>query len=100
MRTILALLVFIGGGISGAQAAPSNNTADWFIDANGVTGDMQTNLNGNFWWALPVAFPVKIIASSCPDIQPMTAMVTSTGGGCNQAGCHSGGGGPGRMHLP
>lgn len=71
-----------------------------FIDADGRTGDMQSNLNGNFWWALPVAFPVKIIASSCPDIQPMVAMVTAAGGGCNQSGCHSGTGGPGRVHLP
>lgn len=85
---------------SAAGGAPVVGASITFIDANGVTGDMQTNLNGNFWWALPVAFPVKIIASSCPDIQPMTAMVTSTGGGCNQAGCHSGGGGPGRIHLP
>jgi hypothetical protein len=85
---------------SAAGGAPVVGASITFIDANGVTGDMQTNLNGNFWWALPVAFPVKIIASMCPDIQPMVSMVTSTGGGCNQAGCHSGGGGPGRVHLP
>ncbi len=36
MRYVIALLALIGGGISGAQAAPSNNTADWFLDANGV----------------------------------------------------------------
>ena len=37
MRTIIALLALIGSGISCAQAAPSNNTADWFIDpATGV----------------------------------------------------------------
>lgn len=71
-----------------------------FIDANGVTGDMQTNLNGNFWWSLPVAFPVKIIASMCPDIQPMVMMVDAAGAGCNKGGCHSGGGSPGRVHLP
>jgi hypothetical protein len=72
-----------------------------FVDANGFTGDMVSNQNGNFWWAaLPVAFPVKIIASSCPDIQPMNVMVDATGAGCNKSGCHSGGGGPGRVHLP
>ncbi len=38
MRIIIALLALIGSGISCAQAAPSNNTADWFIDpATGVT---------------------------------------------------------------
>lgn len=37
MRYIIAFLALIGGGISGAQAAPSSNTADWFIDpATGV----------------------------------------------------------------
>ena len=93
---------FLSGTLfsSASGGPPVVGASITFIDANGVTGDMQTNLNGNFWWSLPVAFPVKIIASSCPDIQPMTAMVTSTGGGCNQSGCHSGAGGPGRVHLP
>jgi hypothetical protein len=71
-----------------------------FIDANGATGDMVSGLNGNFWWSLPVAFPVKIIASSCPDIKSMSATVDATGGGCNKTGCHSGTGGPGRIHVP
>jgi hypothetical protein len=70
-----------------------------FIDANGMTGDMHTAVNGNFWWSLPVAFPVTVIASSCPDVQKMTAVVTEAGSGCNQAGgCH--GGSAGRIHLP
>lgn len=71
-----------------------------FVDATGATGDMHTNLNGNFWWSLPVAFPVTIIASSCPDIKPMTAAVSSADAGCNKTGCHAGSGGPGRIHLP
>jgi hypothetical protein len=81
-----------GGPVVGASIT--------FVDADGVTGDMQTNMNGNFWWSLPVRFPVTIIASSCPDIQPMTATVTSADAGCNKAGCHAGNGGPGRIHLP
>jgi hypothetical protein len=69
-----------------------------FIDANGMTGDMQTSLKGNFWWALlPVAFPVTIIASSCPDVKKMTATVTASGAGCNKMGCHSA---DNRIHLP
>ena len=71
-----------------------------FVDATGRTGDMQTNLNGNFWWTFPVTFPVKITASMCPDIKPMTAMVQEAGAGCNQNGCHSAAGGAGRIHLP
>lgn len=85
---------------SAAGGAPVVGASITFVDANGMTGDMRSNLNGNFWWTLPVTFPVKIIASMCPDIKPMVAMVDANGGGCNKAGCHSGGGGPGRVHLP
>lgn len=71
-----------------------------YIDANGATGDMRSGLNGNFWWTLPVAFPVRLIASECPStINPMTATVSS-GQGCNRTGCHTANGGAGRVHLP
>lgn len=69
-----------------------------FVDANGVTGDMQTNLNGNFWWSLDVAFPVRIVASMCPDVRPMNMVITQASGGCNQNGCHNAAGN--RIHLP
>ena len=82
------------GGVAVAGASIT------FIDANGVTGDMHTGTNGNFWWSLPVAFPVRIIASSCPDIRSMTGMVTTADAGCNKSGCHAGSGGAGRIHLP
>jgi hypothetical protein len=80
-----------GQGLAGAWLT--------FIDASGATGDMRANANGNFWWALPVAFPVTIIASACPDIQQMTARVDSTTPGCNKGGCHVTGA-AGRIHLP
>ena len=41
-----------GTGVAGASIT--------FVDAAGYTGDMHTNQNGNFWWSLPVTFPVKI----------------------------------------
>jgi hypothetical protein len=85
---------------SAAGGTPVVGASITFIDATGATGDMVSNLNGNFWWSLPVAFPVRIIASSCPDIKPMVAMVSSTGAGCNQNGCHGATGGAGRIHLP
>lgn len=69
-----------------------------FVDATGATGDLHTGLNGNFWWSLPVTFPITIIASSCPDEKPMTAAVSDAG--CNKAGCHAGSASPGRVHLP
>lgn len=89
-----------------AYTSPAGGTAlvgatITFIDANGFVGDTQTSQNGNFWWAaLPIAFPVKIYLSSCPDIQQMGTMVDATGAGCNKAGCHAGGGSAGRIHLP
>jgi hypothetical protein len=85
---------------SATGGAPVAGASITFVDAIGRTGDMQTNLNGNFWWSLEVTFPVKIIASMCPDIKPMTAMVQAAGGGCNQNGCHTAAGGAGRIHLP
>lgn len=81
-----------GGIVSGASIT--------FVDATGYTGDMHSNLNGNFWWSLPVVFPVKITASRCPDIKPMTMTVSENDAGCNQNGCHAGGGATGRIHLP
>lgn len=83
---------------SAAGGAPVAGATITFIDAMGNTGDLRTNLNGNFWWALPIAYPVKIIASSCPDVQPMVTMVQASGAGCNQTACH--GGAAGRVHLP
>jgi len=79
------------------STTPVSGASITFIDANGVTGDMQTTIRGNFWWSLPVAFPVTIIASSCPDVRKMTAVVTESGAGCNKMGCHSSGN---RIHLP
>jgi hypothetical protein len=93
---------FVSGTMftSAAGGSPVAGATITFIDADGVTGDIQTNLNGNFWWSLPVKFPLKIIASMCPDIQPMMAMVPATGAGCNKTGCHTATGGAGRIHLP
>lgn len=82
-----------GGGatVSGASIT--------FVDAAGYTGDMHTSLNGNFWWSLPVTFPVTITASRCPDVKPMVMQVTEANAGCNKSGCHTNGG-AGRIHLP
>jgi hypothetical protein len=54
----------------------------------------QTAL-GNFWYDQPVAFPVKVRASSCPDTQAMSAQVDQTGGSCNS--CHNA---QMQIHLP
>ncbi len=79
---------------------PVVGAAITFIDATGATGDMRSGTNGNFWWTLPVTFPVTLIASACPTIDQMTATVPSGQGGCNRTGCHTASGGAGRVHLP
>jgi hypothetical protein len=85
---------------SASGGAPVIGASITFVDATGATGDMVSGTNGNFWWTLPVTFPVAIIASSCPNMAPMTAKLnTAADGGCNQAGCHVAGG-TGRVHLP
>jgi hypothetical protein len=78
---------------------PVVGAAITFIDATGATGDMRSGTNGNFWWSLPVTFPVTLIASACPTIDKMTATIPS-GQGCNRNGCHTASGGAGRVHLP
>jgi hypothetical protein len=65
-------------------------------DANGQTVDIVTQLNGNFYTSTPVAFPLTVMASSCPNATPMISQVTQGGGGCNQTNCHS----TMRIHLP
>jgi hypothetical protein len=83
---------------NGGQAAAGVSIT--VIDADGNVGDTVSGTNGNFWYGLPVTFPVTIIASSCPDIEQMTAQVTMAEGGCNKGGCHAASGGAGRVHVP
>ena len=68
------------------------------IDANNQTIDIVTQNNGNFYTSTAVKFPVTVLATSCPNIQPMAATVSGTSVvGCNQSGCHTSGN---RIHLP
>jgi hypothetical protein len=69
------------------------------VDANGQTFDMVTQLNGNFYTSNSVAFPVTVIASSCPSVQQMASTVPAGSGGCNKTGCHTTAA-AGRIHLP
>jgi hypothetical protein len=69
------------------------------VDANGAMFDMVSQRNGNFYTSNPVAFPVTLTASRCPDVQQMSAMVATGNGGCNKTGCHATGA-QGQIHLP
>jgi hypothetical protein len=63
-------------------------------DANGKVFQLVTNDNGNFYTDKPVAFPLKVRASSCPSDLPMMAKPDQ--GSCNTGGCHEDGN---RIHL-
>lgn len=93
---------FLSGTLysSANGGTPVAGAAITFIDATGATGDMRSGTNGNFWWTLPVTFPVTLIASACPTIDKMTATIPAGQGGCNRTGCHTATGGAGRIHLP
>jgi len=75
------------------------------LDANNKTIDMVTQGNGNFYTATPVAFPVKVVATSCPSYSAMSGPVSGytvvgglTAAGCNNSTCHVAG--SFQIHLP
>jgi hypothetical protein len=80
--------------------AINNNTAAVgatvrIMDANSNVTDIVTRQNGNFFISTAVAFPVTVLATSCPTVQHMTGTVTA--GGCNKTGCHTANN---QIHLP
>jgi hypothetical protein len=67
-------------------------------DANNQTVKMVSMNNGNFYTSTQVAFPLTVLATSCPNLTPMVAQVAGPGpAGCNKTGCHTSGN---RIHLP
>jgi hypothetical protein len=68
-------------------------------DANGVDIKLTSGTLGNFYSTVPMAYPIKVKASLCPDTVPMFASVTSPGD-CNAGGCHALNAPSGRVHLP
>lgn len=65
------------------------------VDADNVTTRLVTASNGNFYTGAVVAFPIRVVASKCPDSRTMGAL--APGGNCNS--CHQVGS-AGRIHLP
>ena len=64
------------------------------VDAKGQSLSLVTALNGNFYTATPVTYPVQVKASLCPSTVSMVGPVQAPGS-CN--GCHSSGF---RIHVP
>jgi hypothetical protein len=79
------------GSISGATIIVT--------DANGGVHKLISAANGNFYATEPLAYPVTVSVSKCPDTVPMVSPVTS-GGDCNAGGCHALNAPSGRVHLP
>lgn len=68
------------------------------VDAASKTYDIVTQRNGNFYTSRAMTFPIRVVASKCPDGKKMYASVSN--GDCNSSGCHAATGGAGRIHLP
>ena len=68
-------------------------------DADGTVTELVTRQNGNFWTNDPLAFPVRVSATRCPDTTPMIGAVAAPGD-CNSGGCHAAGSATGPVHLP
>lgn len=67
-------------------------------DATGKLSYPVSTQNGNFYTYDQLTYPIRIVASSCPQIVGMQQMVM-TKTGCNSSGaCH--GGSQGHIHLP
>lgn len=64
-------------------------------DNNGQQLELVVNSNGNFYTKQAIAFPVLVIASSCPSAVKMS--LAAADGKCNT--CHVGGTND-QMHLP
>lgn len=76
---------------------PANDATVTIVDANHNAQDLAVGWNGNFFSYLPVAYPITISASLCPNTQMMVTQPTA--GGCNATGCHAPGGAQGVAHL-
>lgn len=92
----------LGGTLyaSATGGAPVTGATITVIDATNRQIDVVTAQNGNFFTSQVMVFPVKVIASACPDVRPMVTQVTAADAGCNRSGCHATGAATGPIHLP
>jgi hypothetical protein len=59
------------------------------VDARGLSLKLVTDVEGNFYTAQAVNFPITINASACPSTRAMVGKPTQ--GSCNSSGCHDAG---------
>jgi hypothetical protein len=94
-----------GFTLSGTLYASANSTTPvvgasiTVKDAKGVTFDMVTQNDGNFYTSNAVTFPVTVVASMCPDSHAMSGSIAAGNGGCQKSGCHQAGA-AGKIYLP
>ncbi len=88
----------VAGTLYGAAAggAPIAGATITVVGANGVSTDLVSAQNGNFYTGVTIALPAKVYASKCPAVTPMISAVSI--GSCNS--CHVAGSATGAVHLP
>jgi hypothetical protein len=77
--------------------APQIGATITLRDSLGITLDLATQQNGNFYSTAQLTPPLTVYASECPSIMHMP---TTTTGTCNTGGCHDGVAATGRIYLP
>lgn len=80
-----------------AGGTPKVGATITLLDANGVTHELISAQNGNFWSEANIAFPATASASGCPTTLEMQGAVQDNGADCNTGGCHTAGN---RVYLP
>lgn len=83
--------------IKGARPLPGATIT--LVDASGKSLDVVSQANGNFYTSEPIAFPLTVTASLCPNSRTMRAKLTEKMIGCNRTECHTVPA-EGRIHLP
>jgi len=87
----------VGGTVYATGSMPLPGASIRVRDAHGQSMRLISALNGNFYSASPMAYPITVIASACPHTVPMLGLVLPPGD-CNA--CHLTDGDPGRIRLP
>lgn len=91
-----APLFTLAGTLEQAAGGAMSGGTITIVDANGVSLDVVSQQNGNFYTAQTLAFPVTLTASACPTTTSMVSKASA--GGCATSGCHVSGA-QGAVHL-
>jgi hypothetical protein len=68
---------------------PRGGATVTIVDGKGLTISLVTDVEGNFYTAQAVTFPLSVSASGCPSTKAMVGKPPQ--GSCNTSGCHDAG---------